>query len=471
MGRGVTAAPAASRPQPACSATRNGSRYQPPIGGVVLARAAKLTAARSRVNAAAVVTRWPRRHVVVALIALGVVIAYTDRVNISVAAVAMKEHFGWTQTEKGFVLAAFFVGYLSFMFVAGLLANRFGGKRVVAYSVLAWSIFTLLTPPAAASSIGVLIAARFAMGISETGMYPGAYELVGRWVLQTERGRAVAIISSGSLGTVIGLMGSGWLVQRYGWAMPFYVFGTVGLVWLVLWLQQVEDDPATDPRLCAEERALLSTVRPTTDLVEPVPLRRLLLRAPVAGIVAGHVASNWSLYVLLSWLPSYFRDVQGLSIAHSGLFSAAPWLTMYVTGILAGSVADRMIQRGVSATTTRKVMQCGALIVSAGFLLALREAHSPTEALTLLCGATGALACYHAGLLPIYVDVAPRHGAVLFAFGNSFATVPGIVGVAVTGWLVDTTGTYSAAFLLTAIVSAAGALAFGILADARPIVD
>jgi len=73
--------------------------------------------------------------VVVAFIFLGCVIAYTDRVNISVAAVAMKEQFGWSQTEKGFVLAAFFFGYLLFMFMAGLLANRFGGKRVIGYSV------------------------------------------------------------------------------------------------------------------------------------------------------------------------------------------------------------------------------------------------------------------------------------------------------------------------------------------------
>jgi sugar phosphate permease len=94
-----------------------------------LGRAAKLTAAANRANAAEVTTRWPRRHVVVVLVFLGIIIAYTDRVNISVAAVAMREHFGWSQTEKGFVLAAFFVGYLSFMFVAGLLANRFPSSR------------------------------------------------------------------------------------------------------------------------------------------------------------------------------------------------------------------------------------------------------------------------------------------------------------------------------------------------------
>ncbi len=429
-------------------------------------------AAAIRMNAAAVTTRWPRRHVVVALIFLGVIIAYTDRVNISVAAVVMRERFGWSQTEKGLVLAAFFGGYLSFMFVAALLANRFGGKRVIGYSVLAWSIFTLLTPAAATFSIAVLIAARVGMGVGEAGMYPGIYDLFGRWVPPTERGRAVALMMSGTpAGTVIGLMGSGWLVQRFGWTTPFYVFGAFGLVWLILWMRQLENNPTNDPRVGAAERELLKATAPTLHEVVHVPLRRLLLRAPVAGIVAGHVAFTWTLYVLLSWMPSYFRDVQGLSIANSGLFSAAPWLTMFATGNLAGSVADNMIRRGVSVTTTRKLMQCGALIVSAGLLLALHEAHSPATALVLLCGAAGALACASAGHMPIYLDVAPRGCAVLWAFGNSFATIPGIVGVAVTGWLVDISGTYSAAFVLTALVSATGALAFGVLADARPIVE
>ena len=427
---------------------------------------------RADMNFIGVMTRWPRRHIVVALTFLCTLIAYTDRVNISVAAVAMKEHFGWSQTEKGFVLAAFFVGYLSFMFVAGLLANRFGGKRVLGYSVLAWSIITLLTPSAATWSIAVLIAARIGLGVSEAGTYPAIFELFGRWVPGAERTRSVALMNSGvSVGTLLGLMGSGWLVQRYGWAAPFYVFGLIGLVWLVPWFLRVENDPSTDRRLSAEERTLLYAAQPTDHVLKRMSLRRLLLRAPVLGIVAGHVAFTWNLYVLVSWLPSYFRDVQGLSIARSGLFSAAPWLTMFVVGNLAGSVADRMINRGVSVTTTRKFMQCSALVVSAALLLALQTAHSPAAALILLCGAIGALACTGAGHIPIYLDVAPRDSAVLFAFGNSFGTIPGIVGVAVTGWLVDVTGTYSAAFVLTALVSAVGALAFGFLANARPFLD
>jgi len=357
------------------------------------------------------------------------------------------------------------------MFAAGLLAQRFGGKRVVGWSVLAWSMFTLLTPSAATASITVLIAARIGLGVGEAGMYPSAFKLFGRWVPAAERGRAAALINSGtSAGSLIGLMSSGWLVQHYGWPAPFYVFGVIGLLWLIAWLQQVQDDPSADQRLGAEEHELLRTVQVATYVPARVRLRRLLLRRAVAGIVVGQLGFAWSLYVLMAWLPSYFRDVHGLSITHSGLFSAAPWLTMFAFSNVAGSVADWMIQRGMNVTTSRKLMQCGALLVSAALLLALHEAYSPGAALALLCGAAGALAFTSAGHMPAYLDVAPRHGALLFGFGNTFAQLPGIVGVAVTGWLVDITGTYSAAFVLTAIVSIVAALVFGLFVDARPIV-
>ena len=94
-----------------------------------------------------VARRWTRRGSLVAMCFLACVIAYTDRVNISVAAVSMKEDLGWSQTEKGFVLSSFFIGYMALMFASGWLATRFGGKRVLGAAVLAWSVFTLLTRP------------------------------------------------------------------------------------------------------------------------------------------------------------------------------------------------------------------------------------------------------------------------------------------------------------------------------------
>jgi ACS family sodium-dependent inorganic phosphate cotransporter len=218
-----------------------------------------------------------------------------------------------------------------------------------------------------------------------------------------------------------------------------------------------------------EEQALLLQGRTADESGESVSWKKLLRSLPVWSMVVGHFATTWTLYVLLSWLPSYFRDVQGLSIANAGLFSAAPWLAMLAVTNIAAGISDRMIRHGVSVTRARKLMQCFGLLGSAAFLLATRNADSPLIALLLLCGATGALGCAFSGYAPNGLDIAPRHAALLVGFSNTFATIPGIVGVAVTGWLVDVTGTYSAAFLLTAAVSACAALFYALCFNARPI--
>jgi ACS family sodium-dependent inorganic phosphate cotransporter len=415
---------------------------------------------------------WPRRHLVVGLSFLGCVIAYTDRVNISVAAVAMKEHLGWSQTQKGLVLSAFFIGYMLCMFVAGLLATRFGGKRVAVGAAFIWSIFTLLTPVAATASISVLIGTRIFMGMGEAGLFPSTYELFGRWVPLSERARAAGRFMSGiPLGTVIGLAVSAWLVDRYGWPAPFYFFGMTGLVWMLVWIFSVKDDPRDDHRVGADERRLLDDLR----RVEApsrlnVPVRRLLLRRPVFAVIAGQFASVWTLNVLLSWLPSYFRDVQHLSIANAGIFSAAPWLTMALAVNLAAAASDRMIRRGANVTSVRKLMQCGGLLSSAAFMLVTRGANTPAAALLLLVGATASLGITWCGFGPGNLDIAPRHGGVMVGFTNTVCQIPGIVGVGITGWLVDATGTYSAAFALAAAISVLGALVFASLFDARPLV-
>lgn len=412
-----------------------------------------------------------RRHVVVGLAFVASALGYTDRVNIAVAAVAMKEELGWSQTQKGFVLSAFFIGYLLFMFASALLATRFGGRRVLGASVLAWSVLTFVTPFAAMTSTAALIAARVGIGIGEAGMYPAALDLYGRWVPPSERARAVARVLSGiPVGTVIGLLGTGWLVERYGWPIAFYAFGGVGLLWVAVWFRQTADNPAKDPRVGAEERALLAAMPPAATN-ERLPLRRLLLRAPAIAVLIGHFTSNWTLYVLLSWLPSYFRDVQHLSFANAGLFSAAPWVAMFASTNAAAVVSDRLVQRGVSVTIARKLMQCGGLVLAAVFLLATRNAPSPGIALALVCASTGALGLTWCGYAPAMIDIAPRHSALLNGVSNSIASLPGIVGVAITGWLVDATGTYSAAFVLTAAVGVVGALSFALLFEARAMVE
>ena len=384
---------------------------------------------------------------VVVLCGAAVLISYLDRTNISVAAIPMQAQFGWTETAKGWVLSAFFVGYLAFMAASGALANRYGGKIVLGGAVLWWSIFTALTPPAALVSFSTLIAARIALGIGEAAVFPASINMIGRWVPAANRSRAVALFTSAlSVGTMISLPVTGWLVRDHGWPMPFYAFGALGLIWAVVWFTTVSSgrSPDVEP--------------PTMDRV--IPWERLLRSRAVWAIIINHFCSNWALYVLLAWLPSYFKTTFNVSLANAGLLSAAPWAAYFAMANVGGWFADAMIAGGRSVTFVRKTMQVAALVGSGAFLLLVQTASSPGAGMLLMCGASGTLALCLSGFACNSFDVAPRYADVIWGLANTAGTMPGIIGVYVTGWLVDRTGSYNAPFFLTAAVGGVGAVVY-----------
>jgi ACS family sodium-dependent inorganic phosphate cotransporter len=200
--------------------------------------------------------RWPKRLTLLFLCFAATFVCYIDRVNISVAAIAMQESFGWSETTKGLVLSSFFIGYMIFQVPSGWLASRHGGKLVMGLAIAWWSLFTILTPLAAAVSLPVLLLARIGMGLGEAATFPAGYYLGARWFPPGERSRFVAVLLSGvPAGTVFALLTTGWMVTHWGWQSVFYLFGVAGLVVTALWFALVHDSPAGHPRISTAERA------------------------------------------------------------------------------------------------------------------------------------------------------------------------------------------------------------------------
>ena len=415
--------------------------------------------------------RWPKRFTIIGLCFLGLVIAYTDRVNISIAAIDMQQSLGWTDTTKGIVLSSFFVGYILFMVAGGVLANRFGGKIVLGTAVVLWSFFTILTPFAAAISGAVLIAARIALGAGEAVASPAIYNLLAKWVTPGERARAVSFVSSGAtIGALIALLTTGWIVAEYGWPMAFYSFGVIGLVWAVAWFLLVADTPAQHPSISAEEQQMLTPENSPAAGKRAIPWRQLFGSVPVWSLVVTGFAVNWSLYVFLAWLPSYFFDTQGLSIVSSGIYAAAPWLAMAIGMVIGGYIADALLNNGWGRTTVRKFMQTVGLGGASLCVLLAGGAETFPSALGLTIGALGLLSFCYSGFAAAVIDVAPDHSDVLWGIVNTAGTIPGIIGVAVTGWLVDQTGSYVAAFSLAAGIGFVGTVAFLVFGTAKRII-
>jgi ACS family sodium-dependent inorganic phosphate cotransporter len=175
-----------------------------------------------------------------------------------------------------------------------------------------------------------------------------------------------------------------------------------------------------------------------------------------ACIVANFV-NNWGYFILLAWMPLYFKQVMGLELARSSYFSALPWATMAASGVFAGTLADSLIGRGVSVTTVRKFIQGVGFIGPALMLVLLTFQTTANGALAVLTVAIGCTAFTQAGFLVNFQEIGPRYVGALHGMANTAGSFAGIVGTYMTGVILESTGSWRAVLFITAGVYAFGA--------------
>lgn len=417
--------------------------------------------------------RIPQRAVVVGLAFLAVFVCYIDRVNISVAIIPMAAELGWSPQTQGTVLSSFFAGYLLLQIAGGRFADRFGGKVVLGAGVLFWSLFTVLTPPAAFLGFGALLAARIAMGMGEAVTFPSIYSLYGRWVPQRERSRAVGLMNSGiPLGTIFALVGTPWLVERFGWEWAFYAFGALGVVWFAGWQWGATSDPAQHPRVTPAE---LATIRGDAGTAagpaERLPLSAFLGSSAVWAIAVAHFCNNWSLYVLLSWLPTFVTQGLGVDYAAVGWFTMVPHVTLFLFLNVAGRLADRLIEKGMPVGRVRKLLNTVGFGGLAAALLVVGTVESAVAAIAVMSAGTAVGALVTGGFAVNHMDVAPRHAGTLMGITNTAGTLPGVVGVYASGLILEWTGSWALVFQVAAGVVLFGMLFFLIFASGERKLD
>jgi len=398
-------------------------------------------------------------------------ICYIDRVNISVAAIVMQKEFGWDNATKGLVLSSFLAGYMVLQVLGGVLANRYGGRLVLGVSVLLWSVFTLLTPLAAYTSLSILILTRILMGLGEGAAFPASYNIVANWSPKPEQTSSVGlIISSASIGTVIALLSTGWLIARFGWPWVFYIFGGLGIVWTFLWFKLTPNE---------SEASNASTDTQSPKSLRSIPWGQIFSQRPVWAILVASCSAGWTLYVFLSWLPSYFNDTFGLSLSDSSVYAAFPWMVLFVMQNTLSWLVSRMLKNGAGLTRVRRLVQFTGQIGSAVLLVALIYVESSDLALLVVCLVFITIAFNTPGYAANIIDVAPKYSDVLSGVVVAAASVAGLVSVTLAGLIIEWTNSYEVIFLMTAAQSTLSALVWYfwcsgeeiILSDPLPIVD
>jgi MFS transporter, ACS family, solute carrier family 17 (sodium-dependent inorganic phosphate cotransporter), other len=235
----------------------------------------------------------------------------------------------------------------------------------------------------------------------------------------------------------------------------------------------VTNTPQTHPTISAAELELIEASAGAAAKADHIPWKGLFSSLAIWAIIINHFCANWGFYVLLAWLPSYFKTAWGMSLTGAGLASAAPWLSMFLMTNVAAWIADAQIRRGISVTYVRKQQQTIGLVGAAIFLYLVRglEPGQTTLAIVYMCCSLGLLSFVLSGFATNHLDVAPRYADVLLGITNTAGTIPGIFGVFITGYLVEQTGSFDVAFALAAGIFIFGAVVFLLFATGKQLFD
>ena len=405
----------------------------------------------------------PQRIQLIAYSTLAVIICYIDRVNISVAIIPMQEQFGWSDSQVGFIFSSFYIGYMLTMALGGYLSDKFGGKLVLGYGVVMWSIFTILTPLAAHNGFFALFIMRVLMGIGEGVTFPAWQSLYARWIPFKERTRAIAFTNSGiSIGTIIGYIGTQMIIISLGWEWAFYIFGIVGLVWFIFWNRNVSSYPAEHKKISSKELEYISENAPSSEPAKKILLKDLLLNKPFLAIVAATFANNWSLFVFLSFLPKFIDNELGIDL-ESRIFVILiiiPSIISVLALNAGGFLADKMIRNGMKVIKVRKIVNSIGFFGSAFCLFLIPLFESISIIIILICITnlfTGAAA---GGFGVNHADIGPNSTGTLVGVASTFGMIAGILGNAISGLVLEITNSWTLIFYIAASLIVMGGLIY-----------
>ncbi|PIN02765.1 Permease of the major facilitator superfamily [Handroanthus impetiginosus] len=376
-----------------------------------------------------------------------------DRVVMSVAIVPLAAKYGWSSSFLGIVQSSFLWGYMCSSVVGGALVDKYGGKTVIAWGAALWSVATLLTPWAANHSAAALLAARIFFGLAEGVALPSMNNLLSRWFPTNERATAVGISMGGfQLGNVIGLVLTPMAMSSVGTSGPFILFTSLGFLWLLTWTYRIADDPRESTSISRSELRLIEAGKSDSHVIKGKlpPVAGLFSKLPTWAIILANITNNWGYFVLLSWMPVYFKTVFGINLKQAAWFSALPWGTMAISGYVAGAASDYLIKSGYSITSARKIMQSIGFIGPGVALLCLNYAKTPSVAAVLLTIALSLSSSSQAGFLLNMHDIAPQYAGFLHGISNSAGTLAAIISTIGTGFFVQWLGSFQAFLTLTA---------------------
>jgi MFS transporter, ACS family, D-galactonate transporter len=407
-----------------------------------------------------------RRYLMLSLLLIATIINFIDRVNISIAAPFMAKDLGLDKVQMGLIFSAFAWTYAIALVPAGFITDRFGSRWTYGVSLITWSAATLAQ--GTVNGLTSLLGLRMAIGALEAPAFPANSRAVTVWFPARERGLANSIYLCGQyVGTALFAGGLLWLATTWGWRHVFYVTGGAGIMFGLIWLW-IYRDPLKCKKVSQQELdyieqggALVASSQQRTKL-DWRQLAELFSHRQIWAICIGKFASTSALYFFLTWFPTYLIEERQITQIKVGIFSVMPFIGATCGILLAGTISDLLIRRGVSLSFARKLplVAGSALGMSIALVNFTDSATACIAILTVAFFAQGIASSSWAAV----GEVAPKELIGLTGGVTSLAAnIGGVVTPIVIGAIVQASGSFAYAFNYIAAIALMGTLSYSFL--------
>jgi MFS family permease len=398
------------------------------------------------------------RWVLVALLVIGGVVNYLDRANLSIANTTISKEFGLSSTQMGLLLSAFAWPYALANLPAGYLVDRFGPKRMYAWAAGLWSLVAMVS--ATAGSYGALYAARVALGVAEAPFFTSSLKVNERWFAQNERALPISIVNTGSqIANALAPPLLTTLMLVLGWRGMFITIGALGILIVLAWLR-VYRDPTLREQMVIKGEKVESRAPVATE--KKAGWGQLFRQRNTYFMVIGAFGIFYTVWVYLTWLPSYLETSRGFSLSTTGWLASVPFLCGIAGVLFGGFLSGRLIRRGVSPVMSRKIPIAAGAALAAGAVLPVAYVENTPLAITLLSVGYFAAQVPIGCLWTLASDVAePHQVASLGAIQNFGGFLGAALAPIVTGAILDGTGgNYNYVFLVGGVLLLIGGASY-----------
>ena len=404
------------------------------------------------------IQRWS-----VALLVAGGALNYIDRATLSVANKLMQDELGIPVAKMGLLLSAFLWAYAVAQLPAGALIDRFGPRRLLGLGLFSWSIAQ--AAGGLVTGFGGFIAARFALGVGEAPLFPGGARVVRDWFGIRERGFATGLLqSASSLGNFIAVPLLTFLMLRLSWRWMFFIVGAAGVVLAFVWWS-IHRDPA-EVRLSEDELRYLTEGDENAASRPPsfAEWKQLFAHRTTWGMIAGFFGTVYTLWLYTGWLPYYLEHERHMSVARVGLVAAIPYFFGCVGAVAGGWLCDFLTRRGWAPMAGRKLLVSCALGGMAVCTVGTVLAQSNTTVLAFISVSLFLIYIASSAAWATVPIAAPsQYTGSLGSIQNFGGYLGGALAPTVTGLMVQRTGSFSQALLLSAGLSLLSAAAYLLL--------